>query len=253
MYRLCSMSLSYSRTFESGRMDLFTYIEEARRLELDGVDLYGAHFASRDPAYLRQVKRACLTRGLTIACVSIPNNFALPPQELPAQLERTRDLIDLAQYLAAPVVRVFAGNGAQDEGTWGRVVDCLRQAAAYGEDRGVAVGLQNHNHAGVAATGETVLALLRDVAHPNLVHVLDTGQFLDPYTSIPMTVAHAVHVRTKIYEIETGEERRLDYTRIFSMLRSAGYNGFLSIVYEGTEEDLLAVEKAVRYLRQMMG
>ena len=44
-------------------MDLLAYIAEARRLDLDGVDLYGRHFTSYDHDYLWQVKHACLTRG----------------------------------------------------------------------------------------------------------------------------------------------------------------------------------------------
>jgi L-ribulose-5-phosphate 3-epimerase len=253
MLRLACMSLSYQRAFNAGQMDLFSYIEESRRLDLDGVDLHGAHFISHDTDYLLLLKRACLKRGLTIACVSIPNNFAFAPDRLEGELAKTRQLIDDAHYLGAPLVRVFAGwSDNQDEGTWGRVLDCLRQSAEYGESRGVAVALQNHNHNGVAATGEKVLQLLADVDHPNLAHVMDTGQYLDPYASMPLTVDRAVHVRTKIYEIETGEERRLDYSRIFPILRRANYNGFLSIVYEGVEDERAAIAKAVPYLRRMM-
>lgn len=253
MLRLACMSLSYQRAFNAGKMDLFSYIEESRRLDLDGVDLHGAHFVSHDTDYLLRLKRACLKHGLTIACVAIPNNFAFAPDRLPAELAKTRQLIDDAQYLGAPLVRVFAGwSDTQDAGTWGRVVDCLRQAAEYGERRGVAVALQNHNHNGVAATGGKVLQLLADVGHPNLAHVMDTGQYLDLYASMPLTVGRAVHVRAKIYEIETGEERRLDYSRIFRILRQANYNGFLSIVYEGVEDERAAVARAVPYLRRLM-
>ena len=150
-------------------------------------------------------------------------------------------------------MRVFAGwSEHKDEGTWGRVVSCLRQAAAYGESKGIVVALQNHNHGGVAALGKDVLRLMDDVAHPNLSHVLDTGQYLDLYDSIAMTAARAIHVRCKIYQIESGEERKLDYSRIFPILRSVNYNGFLSIVYEGSEDEQVAVSKAVPYLRRFM-
>jgi sugar phosphate isomerase/epimerase len=128
----------------------------------------------------------------------------------------------------------------------------LHEAAAYGEQRGIVVALQNHNHNGVAAYGKDILGLLAGVNHPNLAHVMDTGQYLDLYDSMSMTVHKAVHVRCKIYEIESGEERRLDYTRIFPILQQANYNGFLSIVYEGKEDEQAAVAKAVPYLRRFM-
>ena len=56
----------------------------------------------------------------------------------------------------------------------------------------------------------------------------------------------------KYYEIDTGQEAQLDYTRIFPILRSAGYNGFLSIVYEGEGDERTAVAKSVSYLRRFM-
>ena len=253
MLRLAVMSLSYQRAFAAGQMDLFSYIEASRELGQDGVDLHGRHFVSLERDDLWQIKKVCVSRGLTIACVSIPNNYAIAPDALPTEMEKTRRLIDAASFLGAPLVRVFAGwSDQKDEGTWGRVAACLREAAGYGECRGVAVALQNHNHNGVAALGGDVLRLIADVSHPNLSHVMDTGQYLDLYDSMRLTAHLAVHVRCKIYQIETGEERKLDYSRIFPVLRDVNYNGFLSIVFEGSEDEQAAVAKAVPYLRRFM-
>jgi len=215
--------------------------------------LHGRHLVSCDRDYLWTLKKACVHKGLSISCVSMPNNYALPPAELPAQRALTRRFIDAAAFLGAPLVRVFAGwSETSDPQTWGRVVECLRDAAVYGDRKGVVVALQNHNHNGVAAYGRDILRLLNDVNHANLSHVMDTGQYLDLYDSMALTAAKAVHVRCKIYQIETGEERRLDYVRIFTILRQVNYNGFLSIVYEGSEDEVSAVAKAVRYLRGFM-
>ncbi|MBI2939955.1 MAG: hypothetical protein HYY04_05900 [Chloroflexi bacterium] len=72
------------------------------------------------------------------------------------------------------------------------------------------------------------------------------------YQSLQQTVHLATHVRLKVYRIETGTERWLDYPRIFGMLRASGYNGFCSIVYEGIEDEHMAVAKATRYFRTLM-
>ena len=66
------------------------------------------------------------------------------------------------------------------------------------------------------------------------------------------TVGHAVYVRTKFYRIDSGVEEWLDYPRIIKMLNDAGYNGCLSIVYEGKTDALPAIEKAARYLRSLL-
>jgi sugar phosphate isomerase/epimerase len=64
----------------------------------------------------------------------------------------------------------------------------------------------------------------------------------------------AVHVRAKIYRIQTGEEAWLDYPRIFEILRGVDYNGWVSVVYEGqaVEAEETAVPRAVDYLRRFV-
>ena len=56
-----------------------------------------------------------------------------------------------------------------------------------------------------------------------------------------------------IYKHPDGVEEWLDYPRILKMLNDAGYNGCLSIVYEGKTDALPAIEKAARYLRSLLG
>lgn len=110
--------------------------------------------------------------------------------------------------------------------------------------------------------------MVRQVNHSNLAHVLDTGQYCgslgasgatpesaqryELYKSIEQTAPLAVFVRAKIYRIETGEEEWLDYPYIFSILNRVGYNGWVSIVYEGQEDEETALPKAVKYLRRFM-
>ena len=63
-----------------------------------------------------------------------------------------------------------------------------------------------------------------------------------------------MHVRCKIYRIQSGAEEWLDYPRIFGILKEVDYNGWCSVVYEGqdAEAEAAAVPKAVKYLRSLM-
>ena len=271
MMKLCCLSLSYKRTFQAGKMDVWSFIEECRRLDLDGVDLHQDSITSRDESYLRRVKRACLERGLTIACFSISTNFGVTNEKQAAEIEKGKTWLSVAQYLGAPVTRFFAGSpqGEADRpAAFARSVACLRAMAEHGDSLGVVVALQNHNHGALARTGEDVLRFTREVNHPNFSHVLDTGQYAgspgaagvappelvnaDFYKSIEQTAPVATHVRAKLYHVETGNETSLDYERIFNILRSVHYNGWVSLAYEGQEEDKQAIEKGVRFLRRFI-
>jgi sugar phosphate isomerase/epimerase len=60
-----------------------------------------------------------------------------------------------------------------------------------------------------------------------------------------------MYIRTKFYKIESGTEEWIDYGRIVPIIKSVNYNGCISIVYEGKEEDRVEqVRKAAVYLRE---
>jgi sugar phosphate isomerase/epimerase len=270
MMRLCCLSLSFAPQFKAKQMDDLTFIDLCGRLRLDGVDFNMASFHSLAKEHLRKIKKACLARGLSIACIGINNDFGRPAEEQGAVQEQIRVGIDTAAFLGAPVVRLFAGyvrKGQSREAVWKRTVQGLKHTCDYAEKAGIVVGVQNHNHNNVTRTGEDVVRLLREVDHPWCSHILDTGQYLgsrgaggagvtdsskyDVYQSIERTAPLAVLVRAKLYRLRSGKEEWLDYGRIFKILNKVKYNGFVSLVYEGARDmdPMHAVPVGVKFLR----
>jgi sugar phosphate isomerase/epimerase len=271
MMRLCCLSLSFQPEFKAKQLNDLTFIDLCGQLQLDGVDLNMGSFASLDKDHLKKVKKACVDRGLTIACVGINNNFGRPLGEQEAVRQEISSGIDTAQFLGAPVVRLFAGYVSQGDGreaVWTRTVAGLKRAAEYAEKVGIMLGVQNHNHNNITRIGGDIIRLLKEVNHPWCSHILDTGQYLgspgaggavaadaeshDLYKSIEQTAPLACLVRAKLYRLRTGKDGWLDYDRIFKILRTRRYNGFVSLVYEGwSDMDAMhAVPLGVRYLRR---
>ena len=273
MLKLGCMSLSYKDEFAANKLDLEQFIERAYQLGLDGIDIHTRAFASLDPAYLRGIRMRAFRRGLALSYIGVSSNYGKPQAELAAEVATTKEWIDVAEFMGIPLVRVFAAwipAGEREEDVWARMMPCLEEVAAYGEEKGVVVGLHNHNHGCVTRTGQDVRRIIEGVNNPYFSHILDTGQYVgspgasgqrgheDPalnfYGSIEETAPLAVHVRCKIYRIQSGVEEWLNYPRIFEILRGVNYNGWLSVVYEGqdAEAEATAVPKAVRYLRGLM-
>ncbi len=273
MMKLGCMSLSYKDQFRDGKIDLEGFIDKAYEMRLDGIDIHTRAFASTEPDYLRDIRLRCLKRGLAISYIGVSNNFGKPQEELPDVVQDVKDWVDIADFMGIPMVRVFAAwvpEGETEERVWERLMPCMEEVAAYGQHKGVVLGLHNHNHGCITGTGKEVLRILDGVDNPYLSHILDTGQYLgspgssgqrgkeDPalnfYGSIEETAPRAVHVRAKIYRIATGEEAWLDYPRIFGILKGVDYNGWVSIVYEGqaVEAEETAVPKAVEYIRRFV-
>jgi L-ribulose-5-phosphate 3-epimerase len=257
----------------AAEIDLVKFIDRAYDLGLDGIDIHTRAFASTDPEYLRDIRMRCLKRGLAISYIGVSNNFGKPEKELADEAATVKKWIDVSALMGIPLIRVFAAwipEGEDEEAVWARMLPRLREVGEYGGEKGVVVGLHNHNHGCVTRTGKEVRRILEEVDHPYFSHILDTGQYvgspgasgakgvedpsLDFYGSIAETAPLAVHVRAKIYRIQTGEEAWLDYPRIFETLKSVNYNGWVSIVYEGqdAEEEATAVPKAVEYMRRFV-
>ena len=61
-------------------------------------------------------------------------------------------------------------------------------------------------------------------------------------------------IKSKIYRINSGKEKWLDYDRIMPIIKNADFNGWMSVVYEGQDElnEIQAVPKASKFLRDML-
>ena len=274
MIKLSLQSLSYRDTFNSGDIDLVGIIEKAAEYQMDGVDLHFTHFASTDDDYLEELRMLMLKRGLHICYIGISNNFGKQGDELREQIETYKHWIDVAAKMGVQMVRAFGAWVPEDETAeevWPRLAASTKEVAEYGQSKGVVVGLHNHNHGCMPATGDDVIRLLDEVNNPYYSHILDTGQYLggpgvslgergsqehveDLYSSISTSAPRAVHVRGKIYRIASGSEQWLDYDRILPIIKNVGFNGWMSVVFEGQDEldEPTAVPLAVEFFRRKL-
>jgi hypothetical protein len=175
--KLSCLSLSYRDSFREGTMTLESFVETCYAMQMESVDLHASHFVSDERGYLLDVKRACLRRGLDVACVAISNDFGKKDDALREEVGKVKRWTTAAALLGAPLARVFAGwaRGDDEPAAWARTVESLRACAEHGAQVGVSVALQNHNHLGLTRTGDDVLRMMQEVNHPNLTHLLDTG------------------------------------------------------------------------------
>ena len=270
MMRLSCLSLSYQNQFRTGKMDLPKCIREVRALGLDGIDLHMQHLKSFDRIYLKQLRRMCLDNGLSIPSFPVSTEFGMSAERIPAEIEKCRVGMETGLFMGAPLARVFVGSAPSPDKTeeaFKRGVDALRQCAEIGADIGMVVALQNHS--GLTSTGDDMLRFYKEVNHPNFSLVMDTGHFTgrdgprgpkqaghtydNYYRSVEQVAAIAPFMRVKLYQLdEQGQEKFIDYKRIFDILRARHYNGFCSLVYEGTEDELTAIPRGARFLRRMM-
>jgi len=257
--RLGISSWSYHRSITSGKMDIEGFIRKAFELDVDGVEL-NQRFFEPDRDRLKRIKRLLLSYGLDLSCVTIANNFCLPrEEERRRQVVWVKEWVDAALLLGAPIVRVNAGwaRELEEEIAFNYAVECIKEVCEYAEDYGLTVAVENHG--GITSTAEQVLRLIKAVDSDWFKVNLDVANFeQDLYGSIEKLAPYTIHVHAKVFELKLEPtksywiETRLDYDRILRILKRVGYNGYLSLEYEGKEDEEIAVPKSVRFLRGMI-
>ena len=270
MMRLCCLSLSYARQFNAGTMDIFKFLDTCRELNLDGVSVHIRNLSGTDKAHLKEVRRRGLDLGLTMACFCVSTRFGGPDDTHPAEIAKAREAMEVGMFLGAPLLRVFVGrvpDGDDYETAFQRGVRGLRKTAEMGAEFGMPVALQNHS--GLTSTGDEMVRFKKEINHPNFTLLLDTGHFTgrkgpngpvhaghdygDYYDSIAKVAPLTQFVRAKLYDLdEQGREKWIDYDKVFNILRGVHFNGFISLVYEGKEDQSTAIPRGNRFLRSFL-
>jgi sugar phosphate isomerase/epimerase len=151
--RLSCIPVSLYPDLTSGRLALGGWFRQAAGLGLDGADVSVMHVASREPAYLDQLKSEAADAGVIIAMLATYTDFTHPSEDERArQTDDLRRWIDAAARLGTPMIRVTAGQAhpgvvEADGLTWAAtgLTACLAQAEAAG----IQLVYENHGRGAV--------------------------------------------------------------------------------------------------------
>ncbi len=250
-------------------------IEEASRLEVEGVDILHRQMDSEELGYLKKLKRTAFVNGVDLISLSIHQDFVDPdPEVRQRNIRHTEKCIELAHEMGISSIRLNSGRWGtirsfddlmaargkepvlpghtEDEGfKW--CIDSIEKCLPLAERRGVVLALENHW--GLTRTPEGLLRILNDIESPWLGALMDTGNFLeDPYPKLEQIAPKTVFVQAKTY-FGGGEwyTLDLDYRRIAKILRDVDYRGYVSLEFEGKEAAASGVRKSVRLLREAFG
>lgn len=268
---------SYVTAARNG-MTVVDFIHEAKRLGVDGVELLDFFWKDID-AELPAVDAALRETGLTVGVYSVGNNFVIDDEsERNKNVQIIKDGVDMAVHFGAKVVRVFAGDlrpSVSYETALGWIITGLKDAAAYASDNGVTLALENHGKlAGMSGQVETIV---NAVASPALKANPDTGNFLLVHQASHEAVAalapRAAMVHFKDFHAVPDDYAGFTYTALDGLkfagtaigegdvdledcvaaLRQAGFDGWLNIEYEGSEDPMTALPRSVAYTRSLLG
>ena len=124
------------------------------------------------------------------------------------------------------------------------------------------------NHGGNSSNASLLMKVINQVNFDNCGTLPDFGNFClsknwgslkenkcdnayDPYTGVSEMMPKAFGVSAKAYDFDAnGNETILNYKKLLSIVKKAGYNGFIGVEYEGDrlseEEGIIATRKLIQ-------
>jgi sugar phosphate isomerase/epimerase len=151
MIKLAAYPKAFEQQIAGNRtLPLLEWIEMAKQLDADGLEMYVGFFDSLDNAYLDRVGEALEKAGFAMPMMCCSPNFTHPdPDERKREIEREIEMIRVTRYLggAGAVCRVLSGQRYPDvsheQGVeW--VIECLQTVILAAREYDIVLGMENH-------------------------------------------------------------------------------------------------------------
>ncbi|WP_199898656.1 sugar phosphate isomerase/epimerase family protein [Prolixibacter bellariivorans] len=223
-------------------------------------------------SYLNRLKRHAFVNGIDLVCLSIHQDFVSPDEEeREKNIQHTLRCLEIASEMGIPCIRLNSGrwgtrksfddlmahrgheepiSGYDEDDAFRWAIDSIEKCLPRAEELGVVMALENHW--GLTSTPEGMLRIKKAIDSPWLGLLMDTGNFMeDPYHKLEMIAPYTIFVQAKTY-FGGGEWYSLDlnYKRIAEILENVGYQGYVSLEFEGKEPANEGVSKSIYLLRE---
>jgi sugar phosphate isomerase/epimerase len=240
------------------KFTLEKFIDFCAGQNLDGCELTAYYFPKVVTVeYLNSLKERTFRLGLDISGTAIGNDFCkLKGPEWDQQIADTKEWIDYAAILGAPVIRIFAGNipqGDTVEAARERCIEGINVSLEYAATKGVMLALENHG--GITESADSMLKIIAGVKPSPWFGVnFDGGNFrtADPYADLAKIAPYAINAQLKVDLYPNGQHEPADMGRMIQILKDAGYRGYIVLEYEAMPDPFEAIPPILKKLRELI-
>ena len=133
-----------------GGMTVFDWIEMAKPLGAEGLEMYEGFFTSLDDSYILQVRDAIADAGFAMPMLCCSPNFTHPDKDARKRaVEHEAKMIRVSKLLGGDgaVCRVLSGQRYPDierEQGLAWVVECIEELIPVAREHNIVLGLENH-------------------------------------------------------------------------------------------------------------
>lgn len=274
-------SYSFSQYINAGKMTQLDTIAKAKEMGFDAIE-----FSELQPPdgvslrdYAMQLAAECKRVGIPVSNLAIGADFIGGSNgNFEAEVERVKGMVDIAAILGAPFMRhdvaYSLGEYRSFDMALPRIAEGCRLVTEYAQTKGIVTSSENHGF--ISQDSYRVEKLFNAVNHPNFGLLTDIGNFTCadevPSSAVNRVANLAVYVHAKDFIIHPASgpnpgkgffrSRGGNYLRgtiighgnvnvmhCLTILKKAGYNGYISIEFEGMEDCIFGIETGLENLK----
>lgn len=281
-------SYSYHRLVASGKMRQIDVIAAAKEAGFDVIEFstIAVPEGKALPDFARELRAEADRVGIPIANYTIGADFiGGSGGDLDAEVERLKGEVDIAEILGAPGMRhdityrlpSADGKFRTFESAIPRIAKGVRAVTEYAASKGIRTMTENHGF--ISQDSLRVEKIVDAVAHPNFGVLIDFGNFLcadeNPAMAVSRLAPYAFHAHAKDFHVKSGNgvppgegwfmTRGGNFLRgaiighgdvpllqALRALKRTGYDGVLSVEFEGMEDPLTGIRIGQDNLRKLV-
>ena len=283
MVKIGFTSYSFAAILKSGEMDIAGVIRFAADLGACHMEISPGNFLVMNEETIEKIVRTARECAIDLSSYTIGANFVQPDAAaVKKEIERVKAEVEIAAKLGVTRMRHDCGWRPQEECSCANFehdieifADACGQIADKAQSYGIVTSIENHGF--YVQASERVQRVILKVGRDNFRTTLDVGNFLcvdeDPECAVMNNIPFAsmihfkdFHIRRSVTDpagfIKTLHGRYLrgavtgdgdvDLKSICLHIRNSGYEGYLSIEYEGREECKFACTRAIKNVRELL-
>lgn len=272
-------SYSYSQLKNSD----FERIDLAKQMGFDGIEFAEIKPEGEDKLeHARALKAYADKLGIEISNYAIGADFI--NRDVEKEIERLKSEIDVAEALGVKTMRHDASGGPEGERFaktgFEKYLPVLakgcRAVTEYAKEKGIKTSVENHGF--YCQQSDRVEALMKAVDNENFGWLVDIGNFMcadeEPLDAVKVGVNYIICAHVKDFYFAASSEKCpegyfdtrdgnhlcgsvlgdgvVPVKECLDVIKNSGYDGWITLEYEGKESPLTGVPKGFEFLKAII-
>ena len=277
LYKLSLAQWSFNKSFKYGDVSPYEFAKMASELDFEGLEYVSQRYtevmesddkAAAIEAFVEKNNTLAAQYKMKNVLIMIDDEGDLSTTDEERRLEAIENhklWIEAAHKMECSSIRLNL-HGENDVALWTEnSVSSLKALSEFAKPLNVNIIVENHG--GNSSNANLLMNVINQVNYENCGTLPDFGNFClskdwgslkenkcnnpyDPYLGVSEMMPKAFGVSAKAYDFDaSGNETILDYQKLLSIVKKAGYKGFIGVEYEGDhlseEEGIIATKKLI--------